>query len=121
MPSEVKAFKCDWCPRCFGRKNNAAQHEEHCRNNPARRNCITCVHGLWAEVEIVPDPCDYDQPMDVYGPYCGYHDKPIMERPYFIECEMHQDGYGEDYPMPGTCDHYEYKGKAEWTEEAADD
>ena len=50
-----------------------------------------------------------------WAPYCNHHQKPIHEKPYFIDCEQYQDCYCADIPVPGTCEHYEYKGKAEWT------
>ena len=55
MATEIKAFKCDWCPRCFTRRNNAELHEAACKNNPKRRQCITCVHGTVDELKI-PTP-----------------------------------------------------------------
>ena len=100
MPSEVKAYKCDWCARCFGRLLNANQHQAACNNNPKRKNCKTCVHGVM----------DYSQ-----GPFCDYHKMQIIEKPFFVECDQYQDGWSEDRPEPGTCWYYEYKGKAEWT------
>lgn len=76
--------------------------------------------------------------MDEYGACCSFHNKPISERPYFIDCETVQLGqwakdveaglvssgvpcvnpYHEDYerPVPGTCEHYQYKGYAGWGE-----
>jgi hypothetical protein len=114
MPKKVEAWKCDWCHRCFGRLCDANRHEKACNINPLRRNCKTCVHGILA---IVGWDSDYqgDPVIERYGAYCGYHNKPMSEKPYYIDCEEGQDEYYGDSKMPGTCDHYEYKGKAEWT------
>ena len=107
MPIEIKGYKCDYCHRCFGRKVNAVQHENSCKNSPSSRHCRTCVHGVWAVI----GGHEYEE----WGAFCDYHNKPIHEKPYYIECET-QDNYGErEYPIPGTCHHYEYKGKPEWT------
>jgi len=72
------------------------------------------VHGIWAGIGWTRD-LDGDPTQEVYGPLCDHHDKPIHEKPYFIDCERCGDCYYEDAPAPGTCEHYEYKGKAEWT------
>ncbi|MGI6689851.1 MAG: hypothetical protein ACOX63_03215 [Christensenellales bacterium] len=126
MATEIKAFKCDWCPRCFTRRNNAELHEAACKNNPKRRQCITCVHGTVDELKI-PTPRPW-APDDFYttttAPYCAIYKMPIHAKPYFIECDIREDGnsrfsYDEEFPdsppIPGTCWNYEYKGKPGWT------
>jgi hypothetical protein len=62
---------------------------------------------------------DGDPTQEEYGPFCDYHEKPIHEKPYFIDCETYTNYGFEDDPHnePGTCSYYEYKGKAEWTGE----
>lgn len=115
MPKKVKAFKCDWCSRCYIRLCDINRHESACKNNPARRHCKTCVHGVLAIIGWKLDD-DREPVIENIGPYCDFHDKPIHEKPYFIDCEERGSGYFENiYPVPGTCEHYEYKGKAEWT------
>jgi hypothetical protein len=135
---EVKAWKCDFCPRCFTRKANAERHLSRCRMNPEMRNCKTCVYGCKDVVSMKPCPWDRDEPMDEYGACCSYHGKPISEKPYYIDCETIDVGgwaadvtaglrgsgidctnpYPRDYerPVPGTCEHYKYKGYAGWGE-----
>ena len=123
MPSKVEAFKCDYCGKLLKLPHTAAVHEASCKNNPAKRHCITCIHGISACCATVPDWTDPDGPgTEVYGPYCGYHDKPISEKPYFIECDNGGGfdtrlGWHPEFPLPYTCFHYESKGKAEWTPE----
>lgn len=110
---EVSAYKCDFCHKCFGRKVNAIQHENKCKNNPKSRNCRTCTHGVSA---IVCHSKDYTfleeeyETTPVYGPWCDEFEMPIHEKPYLEECE-----FGDDYqetPIPFTCMRYEYKGYA---------
>jgi hypothetical protein len=72
------------------------------------------VHGVLAITGWRSDIDGYPT-IEEYGPLCDHHDKPIHEKPYFIDCEVEQDGWGRDRTIPGTCEHYEYKGKAEWT------
>jgi hypothetical protein len=123
LPSKVEAFKCDYCGKLLKLPHTAAVHEASCKNNPAKRHCITCIHGISACCATVPDWTDPDGPgTEVYGPYCGYHDKPISEKPYFIECDNGGGfdtglGWYPEFPLPYTCFHYESKGKAEWTPE----
>lgn len=118
MPSEVSAFKCDHCHRCFGRINNARIHEDACKNNPERRQCITCIHGTIDTIHAESNHTGFDSLSYTYhsAPYCAHHGKPITEKPYFIECDS-DDGGGwyEERPLPSTCHHYEYKGKPGWT------
>lgn len=124
MPTVVEAFKCDWCGRCFGRKNNARQHEAACCNNPSRHHCKTCVHGVYFDNVPVYSPLTVqsympgaDNAPEIYcGPYCDHHKQPIYKQPYYIDCDMSAHCYGgPEHEAPGTCEHYEYKGKAEWT------
>lgn len=116
MSKAVKAYKCDWCSRCFGRKQNADRHEKSCSNNPDRHHCKTCIHGVMGIVDEIEAPIGSYPGYDVYGAYCNYHDKPIRDKPYYIDCGTENNGgWGPEYPLPGTCIHYEYKGKAGWT------
>lgn len=119
---EVKAYKCDYCHRCFGRPVNAVQHEKCCKNNPVKRSCITCVHGVLGIIRYTDDigyingmiRCHNTKP--VFAPYCDKFDKSISDKPYLIDCETTGDPFPER-PIPFTCFEYEYKGKAEWTKE----
>ena len=128
MPSEVSAFKCDHCHRCFGRINNARIHEDACKNNPARRQCITCIHGTVDTIRVERKYTGFDSISYTYNiytynsaPYCAYHDNtPIHEKPYLIDCETGGGfdtgvGWHDEFPFPGTCHNYEYKGKPGWT------
>ena len=123
MPSEVSAFKCDFCHRCFGRINNARIHEDACKNNPARRQCVTCIHGTVDAIHAESKHAGFDSISYTYNsaPYCAHHNNtPIHEKPYFIECDLgggYDTGFGwiEERPIPGTCEYYEYKGKPGWT------
>lgn len=121
MATKVEAFKCDFCGRLLKLPRTAALHEASCKNNPVARNCITCIHGIFACCAITPDWTDpYGPGTEHSGPYCGYHDKPISEKPYFIDCDTDggfDTGFGwyPESPIPYTCFHYESKGKAEWT------
>lgn len=105
---EVKAYKCDFCYKCFGRKVNAIQHEPTCKNNPEKRHCRTCVHSAWRVVDC------YDGDNEVYGAYCDKYDKTINDKPYLIECETGYSYVGEEITVPYTCENYEYKGYAGW-------
>jgi len=51
-------------------------------------------------------------------PMCDYHNMAMSEKPYNEDCEYFgMDEYSdqEKRPIAGTCEHYEYKGKAGWT------
>ena len=123
---KVQAYKCDYCGKCFLRPCNAVQHEASCNANPERRNCKTCVHGCIGLIY-------YDDPNACYPwsdqedrqqmvPYCDYHNIPIFQKPYNIDCETSAPPYnpnGEETPDPGTCWDYEYKGKRAWTQKYA--
>ena len=122
----AQAYQCDFCTRCFARPSNATQHERSCQANPARRNCKTCVHGCIGTIDRKePVTWDYDTRLcrDVpdysfYGAYCDYHNVPIHEAPFNIECETaapHCNPNGDEIPVPGTCWEYKYKGKCGWT------
>ena len=115
---EIKAFQCDFCPKCYAKRSSTASHQRACKNNPARRNCITCVHSCEeVVVKNYPSPDDFYQPAEVWEPWCDHHKKLISDRPYFDDCDMERGEYGEpDYPLPGTCHHYAYKGYAGWRE-----
>lgn len=107
---EVKAYKCDFCHRCFTRMSNAKQHEDSCKNNPIMRCCKTCIYGAWKVITNIGE-------QEIFGAYCDHHNKIISDEPYFIECEISYGSFGEELVMPFTCQCYEYKGKAEWTKE----
>ena len=121
MPTKVEAYRCDYCGRLLKTPHTAATHEAACNYNPAKRHCITCKHGIKAVCEIVPGIDGIPgSNVDVYGPYCGYHKKPISEKPYFIECDSKGGfdtgvGWYPEAPVPFSCFCYENKGKAEWT------
>ena len=127
---QVTAYKCDYCGRCFLRPCNAVQHESSCNANPARKNCKTCVHGCIGIIKVEkPVTYNYDirtcrdvPDYNFYGAYCDYHNIPIHEKPYDIECETSVPYYNpnsEETPDPGTCWNYEYKGKHGWTQKNA--
>ena len=100
MPHPLEAYQCDFCRRCFSRQHWAQRHENACNNNPARRNCKTCAHNVLSQSGI---------------PSCRIHNLPIYDKPYEIDCTRDVSRYdGLDHPVPGSCVHYEYKGKAEW-------
>ena len=107
---QVQAYKCDFCPRCFARKVNAIQHEERCKNNPIMRSCKTCKHGVLRAVRHIEE-------LEILDAYCKKQNMPISDKPYFDECDISCGPYGEEIPIPFTCENYEYKGKAEWTKE----
>jgi|LSQX01.1.fsa_nt_gb hypothetical protein len=123
MASEVTAYKCDFCHRCFGRLNNARIHEAACKNNPERRQCITCIHGTRDAIQVEREHAGFDSISYTYhsAPYCAHHNNtPIHEKPYFIDCDLaggYDTGFGwiKERPIPGTCEYYEYKGKPGWT------
>ena len=118
MPTKVEAYKCDFCHRCFMRLVNANSHEKACNNNPERRHCKTCVHGVLGVIAQHNDIFDRAV-VDDYGPLCNYHKIPMSRKPYYIECGTYDNDYGPDEPMPGTCLAYEYKGKVGWTKQKA--
>jgi len=113
MPSEINGWKCSWCSRCFGRRCDVNRHEDACNNNPMRRHCRTCIHGVIGLISSVKDESGFGY--DDLGPYCDYHKKPMNERPYYVECDMNDTDYGPEFPIPGTCLAYEYKGCAGWS------
>jgi hypothetical protein len=129
MPTEVIAYKCDYCHKCFGKRQYAIAHEGCCNNNPARKNCKTCVYGCTGEIDVyvpltvesyIPDSSGVnrypgDEKYD--GPYCAKFEKPIYQKPYFDECDTDDGchGYREEMPIQGTCWNYKYKGFAKWT------
>lgn len=123
MPVKVEAYQCEYCGKLCKRQHSAKAHEASCRCNPAARHCITCIHGILATTRFKPDWSDPFGPgNEECGPYCGYHDKPISEKPYFIDCDNGGGfctglGYHPEFPQPYTCLHYESKGKAGWTPE----
>jgi len=121
----VKAYKCGWCSRCFINPGNARSHEASCEKNPERRHCITCTHGVIGVIGTVPFPERYafDANIDIKGPVCDLHNKPISDKPYFIDCEVDEydvggfEGCAQSHVVqecPGTCQGYEYKGYAGW-------
>lgn len=113
----VQAYKCGWCGRCFLNPGNARSHEASCRNNPERRNCITCTHGVWGVVGMMEPPFEGAAAVERHGPCCDEYHKPISEKPYFIDCEEDEYdlGFGNNVvKCPGTCQGYEYKGYAGW-------
>lgn len=123
MPTKVDAFKCDFCGRLLKTPHTATQHEAACNKNPARRHCITCIHGITACIRTDGDWTDpYGPGTEIHGPYCAYHEKPISEKPYFIECDTRGGfdtgvGWMPETPIPFTCFAYETKGYAKWTPE----
>ena len=125
--TEVKAWKCGFCRKCYARPQSTATHERSCRNNPARKHCKTCVNSYMRRVSS--ETIDGEKSVPWTGgmawptitihndvPWCKIRNKAIHEKPYYDECEMQGGDYGPDYPVPGTCDYYAYKGFAGWGE-----
>lgn len=128
MPTKVDAFKCDFCGRLLKTPHTAAWHEAACNKNPARRHCSTCVYGIFVNEKPLEQPLTVESyftqsaPELYSGPYCAYHEKPMSEKPYFIECETNgglDTGFGwiPETPVPFTCCEYKTKGYSEWTSE----
>lgn len=125
MPTETKAWKCNYCSRCYARKGTATVHENACKKNPERHHCATCVHGVLAQNVIITEPLTVESYMPGHepekhaygGPICAYHMVPINEKPYFIECDTDEFFGQDEHPVPGTCWNYEYKGSFGWTPE----
>jgi hypothetical protein len=144
---KVEAWQCDFCNKTSVSKGGLTNHERACKNNPARRNCITCVHGISIDPVEIAKPLTVesympgwtDAPYIYAGPWCDHHNMPISEKPYFVECDVDDVGsYNDDViaglraagidvtghstererPVPGTCFHYGNKGYAGWTKEA---
>ena len=132
MPELItKAWKCSYCSRCFVNKGVATNHESACKRNPERQHCATCIYGielrepreLKETLTIETYFCGIGsniqrEPQTYCGPWCAYHEAPMTERPYYIECDTDDNPYYEEQPMPGTCWNYKYKGRFGWTPEA---
>jgi hypothetical protein len=124
----VEAWQCDFCNKTSAFKAALANHERACKNNPERRHCITCIHGVEIPMAEVFKPLtiqsympDFDNTPDVYaGPWCDFHKMPIREKPYFVDCDWHDVPHDEGWPEPWTCEHYEYKGHAGWDRREAE-
>ena len=115
MPTKVEAYKCDWCGRMFGRACNASQHECRCKNNPAKRHCITCKHSFYKEPELEGDFFAQGYGEEPHGAWCRERNMSIKDKPYLVECDVdNHGGYTKDYPVPWTCMNYEYQGFAGW-------
>ena len=110
MPHEAKGFQCNFCKRMFGRRVDAANHENACKFNPARRSCYTCKHGEMMEftehIEFLGS--SEELPYKSYG--CKHFGKPMVEKPYYIDCDTDDDGIHPVRPRPGTCAFWEWKG-----------
>lgn len=127
MPEQItKAWKCKFCSRCFVNKGVAINHETACKRNPERQHCATCVHGIMLKNERkLKEPLTVESYIPGYeecavtycGPWCAFHEQPMSEKPYFIECETDDNPYYEERPIPGTCFNYKYKGRFGWTPE----
>ena len=118
MPFETKAYQCNFCRKVSRTRAGAERHENACKWNPARRSCHTCKHcemkanipvavsdeekAFYEEVGAVVE--DY---ATIRGMYCKHFNKPVSEKPYFEECDIYDDTYTDERPMPGTCWHYE--------------
>lgn len=112
MPTEVKAYRCNWCKKISGTKRGILQHEERCHKNPLFNCCSNCKHATMKE-DSIPDFW-----FTVMNPFCSIHNlfiftEPKSERPYFIECNTEDRSYGmrEEVPVPYTCHYFESKGK----------
>lgn len=119
----VTGYKCGFCHRVFGRKCDAVRHELSCSCNPARKRCKTCAHCYFKTYAKAVPKLTVESYMPWYsltdeiepegGVWCGVHDVSIGEKPYNIECAYVDDDLSSDeYPIPGTCQYYEYKGNA---------
>lgn len=117
----VTAYKCSYCHRCFGRKVNAIQHENSCKNNPKSRNCCTCVHGITSIVSWVRGIFEDHETTPVYGAYCDEFDMPIFDKPYLEDCDRTNNYYEPPTHIPFTCTRYEYKGYAGYPRGKEDD
>lgn len=64
---EVKAYKCDFCPKRYAERSKARRHEEKCFHDPSNRSCKTCGNlqfedGPYCEAEIeIEHPFYHDQ------------------------------------------------------------
>ena len=114
--NKTTAWKCEFCNKYSGNAGAMKKHEQNCKKNPAKKHCRGCVHGISAILGWHND-LDNNPTVPDYGPFCAKHDKPIHEKPYMIDCEIHGGGYFENYPVPWTCEHYKFKGSMEWTPE----
>lgn len=107
---KIEAYQCGWCHRCFLRPCDAARHEAACSNNPARRACKTCVQsGARTTAETEEENI---QSTTYRGLWCNHPDidLPLRDQPYFTDCDWTSGQCMPSRPIPGTCDHYEYKG-----------
>lgn len=111
MPSKVLAWKCNYCNKVTISAGSTAAHEAHCKHNPKRKYCITCEKCYYKHVVEEPDsPTPYAH--DVM--WCRQYDKPIYEKPYYDDCQMQEEDYGEEpYPIPCTCRGYEQRHEQE--------
>lgn len=100
---EVKAYQCGFCRKCFLRTVDAINHERACAMNPQRRACKACMHFGYKTDKL--------DGYDINSAYCLKLDIPMSDQPYYAECDVAYHPNGEEYPIPGTCEHYEYKRK----------
>lgn len=119
MPHTINGYQCDFCNRTFYRKVDALNHEWACKYNPARRSCYTCKHYERKEyTRIEPGYFEGEGEHEVTaeGLICTHHNKPIHDKPYYIDCETGEeicDIYGnvKGKPIPGSCLWWEEKEK----------
>ena len=116
MPHTISAYQCDFCNRTFYRKVDVLNHERACKYNPARRSCNTCKfyeRKEYTRIETGYFVGEEDHEITVEGYVCTKHNKPIHEKPYFLECEYETTfAFEGDYissPIPGTCLWWEAK------------
>lgn len=99
MSIQVKAWKCDFCGKASVNHSAINQHEAACSNNPKRRHCKTCRHGGWKRVGE-----GVDEHRELW---CFKLDKPMSEKPYLDECDVNYHPWGEETPVPYSCEHYD--------------
>jgi hypothetical protein len=115
MAHKVEAWKCDWCSKTSMNAGAMAGHEASCLDNPARRACKTCVHSGFKVIEhhhVDAVPGVHDEiDLDEKELWCFTLDMAMKDKPYYADCEMEYDWYGDGdaQPVAFTCEHYKAK------------
>ena len=110
MPIEVKAYQCQWCRKVSRTMAGIINHEARCHANPEFNDCRNCVYAFLDAEAYIPHVIT-----EYVDPHCDRHKRSIFnefrgENAYLLDCDMQEQDYGPDIPIPYTCHHFKSKG-----------
>jgi len=103
---EIKAFKCEFCPKLYQRKHFCKSHELSCDKNPKnKRACFDCKHLHKKDVDVYYDEYNGDESCrNVSLMFCSKVDSFLYPPKVEHKGNSFELGDYSNNPMPDQCD-----------------